>query len=415
MLPMLASAEGPKAVDDEHTLIGGDMADRGTFKVSEIQPNPFRKIDSYPFHEDKLEALRESIRSTGFWDNVVGRLNEDGEPEIAYGHHRLEAVKRELGPVAEVELILRDLTDDDMLRIMARENMEEWGTSVWIEMETVKSAVEAYAEGRIHLPDVPRKTTRGIRYAPGFMKDPFPGDHDHGHQYTGTTLAEFLGWMKPNGRPSPSVEVALSALEMVEAGVLEEDDLKGLSREAAKEAIRGARRVKRRKEKAAEVHEEQASEAEKEAESADNDKDRERARRRAKASREKAQKLKDEGKRAERKAAKTVTRKLREGSIGTKQARDEAEKAAGGKESPAEKRVYANEVADKLCREIINVLDPEHHRVAVKVEEMIRLRDMLSERHRQEIAKNLERVAERATQYAENIRAEKTERQLVGA
>lgn len=105
-------------------------------------------------------------------------------------------------------------------------------------METVKSAVEAYAEGRIHLPEVPQGTAHGrIRWAPRFQKGDRRAAGDHG--YTGTTLAEFLGWQKPSGGPSDAIETALSALEMVEAGVLEEDDLKGLSREAAKEAILG--------------------------------------------------------------------------------------------------------------------------------------------------------------------------------
>lgn len=381
------------------------MSQRRTFKVSEIQPNPFRKIDSYPFHPEKIETLRESIRNTGFWDNVVARINEDGEPEIAYGHHRMEAVKKELGPDAEVELILRDLSDDDMLRIMARENMEEWGTSVWVEMETVKSAVEAYAEGRIHLPQVPENVPDAQRrYAPGFAKGSADGDDDRA--YTATSLAKFLGWTQRDRgrvRESGAVEIALAALEMVEAGVLDEDDLRGLTREAAKEAIRGARRVKRRKEEAAKFHEQQAEEAERQADEAEDEKTRKSARRRSQASRRKAKKLRREGAEAEKKAAKTVTSKLKSGKIGTKQARSEADKVAGRKDE-AEKIVYAQKVAQQISKSIHRLLSSQHHDLAEKVEEMIRLRDMLDESDREEIAKNLDALAERATVYAEQMR-----------
>lgn len=72
---------------------------------------------------------------------------------------------------------------------------------------------------------MPDKTTRGIRYAPHFEQNPEGGDPDPGHQYTAVSLARFLGWTKEvQGRvmPGPAVEIALSALEMVEAGVLDE-------------------------------------------------------------------------------------------------------------------------------------------------------------------------------------------------
>jgi hypothetical protein len=41
-----------------------------------------------------------------------------------------------------------------MLQIMGRENMEEWGTSAWVEQETIRAVVLAYAEGKINLPPV---------------------------------------------------------------------------------------------------------------------------------------------------------------------------------------------------------------------------------------------------------------------
>ena len=90
------------------------------FRVAEIRPNPFRDIERYPLEEKKIEALCESIRTTGFWDNLVARIGEDGKPEIAYGHHRLEAVHRVLGDDAKVGLIIRELDNEKMLQSWSR-------------------------------------------------------------------------------------------------------------------------------------------------------------------------------------------------------------------------------------------------------------------------------------------------------
>ena len=41
-------------------------------------------------------ALTSSIEKTGFWDNLVGR-KMNGEIQIAYGHHRIEALRLATG------------------------------------------------------------------------------------------------------------------------------------------------------------------------------------------------------------------------------------------------------------------------------------------------------------------------------
>src|SRR5262245_24310269 len=100
------------------------------FKLKDIKPNPFRHIERYPIKPEKVAALRESLRTTGYWGNIVARLM-NGTAEIAYGHHRLNAMREEYAkePDKEISLLIQDLDDEAMLQIMARENMEEWGTS----------------------------------------------------------------------------------------------------------------------------------------------------------------------------------------------------------------------------------------------------------------------------------------------
>src|SRR5881392_1032941 len=114
------------------------------FKIEDIQSNPFRHLEHYPIRRDKVEALIRSINTTGFWENVVGRLIDDGKAQLAYGHHRHLALQELYPPDHEVDLIIRDLDDTAMLRIMAAENQEEWGTSALVEFETVYAVVQAY-------------------------------------------------------------------------------------------------------------------------------------------------------------------------------------------------------------------------------------------------------------------------------
>jgi ParB-like chromosome segregation protein Spo0J len=115
-------------------------------KVKDILPNPFRKTNRYPIMREKVLALRESIKETTFWDNIVARKVDGGKVEIAYGHHRLQALKDELGGDAEVNLIVRDLSDEEMFKVMARENLEEWKHDASIARETVRSCIEGYTK-----------------------------------------------------------------------------------------------------------------------------------------------------------------------------------------------------------------------------------------------------------------------------
>jgi hypothetical protein len=108
--------------------------------VSKIRANPFRRIASYPIDKAKVEALKTSIRETEFWDNILLR-EKPGKPglyELAYGHHRLQALK-ELG-IAEIDVPVKDLDDATMLRIMAGENMDVYRSDPRVINETVQAA-----------------------------------------------------------------------------------------------------------------------------------------------------------------------------------------------------------------------------------------------------------------------------------
>jgi ParB/RepB/Spo0J family partition protein len=107
--------------------------------VSLIDTNPYRHIDKYPINREKVEALKTSINQTGFWDNILLRPSGD-RYQLAYGHHRLTAIK-EL-ELDMVDVPVRELDDATMLRIMANENMDEWKASPAVINETVYAAKE---------------------------------------------------------------------------------------------------------------------------------------------------------------------------------------------------------------------------------------------------------------------------------
>jgi len=90
--------------------------------LNELKPNPFKKyINGGVLNPQKIELLKESIKQDGFWDNVICRKNGNGY-EIAYGHHRLEAAKQVLGLNQEIDIPVKELSDEMMIRIMGNEN-----------------------------------------------------------------------------------------------------------------------------------------------------------------------------------------------------------------------------------------------------------------------------------------------------
>ena len=208
------------------------------FPLGKIKPNPFRYMDRYPIQRDKVEALKQSFRRTGFWENIVAR-EVRGHAEIAYGHHRLVALREEMGPRAKVPLIVKDLDDGAMLQMMARENMDERRTSAVVEQETVRAVVEAYAAGRITLPEIPKDTKKTvIRHVPSYVQGEETGDAQE-HPYTATAIAEFLGWA------DPKIHTTLSALELIEQEVLKEGHFEGLTTKQAEALTTETRKTKR--------------------------------------------------------------------------------------------------------------------------------------------------------------------------
>lgn len=182
-------------------------------KVRDVHPNPYRNIEHYPLNKAKIMSLTSSIEKTGFWDNLVGR-EVDGKVQIAYGHHRIEALRLATGYGYDFEfdLPIKDIDDGTMIQIMANENMQEWGHDISVIDETVKVTKKYLEDNFDFLAAKKSNNTKANNVKAASGKD----------------IAEFLGW------PNHKVTTSLRRIEAIEGGKVSEVALKTFEPEKSK-------------------------------------------------------------------------------------------------------------------------------------------------------------------------------------
>lgn len=315
--------------------------------LSKLKPNPFRRLDEYPIQREKVDAIKESIESTGFWGNIVAR-EVNGEYQIAYGHHRLVALQESLKKNDPVDVIVRKLTNEQMVQMMARENMEEYGTSAWVELETLRAVLDGIASGDITPPPVKKNTPKTqiieLRDGPRVV------------QYTKAGIAKLVGWVSSTNsgnseRPNEACDIAFKALEMLDAGFVKEADIRGLTRNQMKVLIQSQSAIYAANMRHAKAQEQNAEWAEQAAEIAETPSEKRRHEK-------KAEILRMEAKQLEKKAAadakvfgKQIAEKVRRGELSVRDIRKEAEQR-----KPTVARQTAPDV-DGLAEKTIAVLD----------------------------------------------------------
>lgn len=197
--------------------------------LSKLRDNPWRDRKLNPIDPERVEALSESITTTGFWIGMYGRKMSDGIVELAFGHQRAEAAKAidtgdalaaaKSAGLKSIPVALQDFTDGEMLMRMTRENLRGDLPAV---KEAVSAAVRALAEGKIEIPAPERTNPNSIRYAPSFIPGKKPTSlSEREVPYTAGTLARFLGGIyirKNKGilEPQNSVVAALGIFELEE-------------------------------------------------------------------------------------------------------------------------------------------------------------------------------------------------------
>ena len=95
--------------------------------VDRVLPSPWRDFGRYPLAEERIQTIEGSIKDTGLWPVFLGRWSptREGFVEMAFGHTRLEAAKRQ--GIRSIEIEIRELSDEQMLRIMVLENATQIG------------------------------------------------------------------------------------------------------------------------------------------------------------------------------------------------------------------------------------------------------------------------------------------------
>lgn len=171
-----------------------------TKTLANIKPSPFRDLSTYPFNQNKLDALQRSIHDVGFWEGVIGRRKGSGV-EIAFGHHRVEAAR--LAGLSKVPVIIRDLDDKQMLQFMGRENLEDYNSDFLVMLESWRVA-KASKFG-----DVSLQKAEPIE------------------------IARLLGWTTVKGRANegmnPTAAACSAASNLLDGGYLKLKDLAGLT------------------------------------------------------------------------------------------------------------------------------------------------------------------------------------------
>jgi ParB-like nuclease domain len=392
-------------------------------RIRDILPNPYRNIDHYPILRPKVDALKASFEKTEYWDNLLGRLNDKGQFELSYGHHRrvalLEHFKDE--PNRKVEVIVKKLSDAEMIQIMAAENMEQWGTSAIVEIETVEAVVKAYAAGKIQLGKLsPTTHKEALRYAPSFI----PNKDDRSvatKPYTSLMIGEFLGWVskdpksKDGIRSSEKVRIALTALQYMEEGLVELSDFADMTSSGINAVITEARQARSYKESRAKQAEELAEMHRREAEQLKKAEERARARKEDELAREKAaeraeairaealkrheaRQFHKEGQKVASKVSKAVSAHLRSGG-GVKTAFDVAVKAAPihERKGPPNIELYLQ----KALSEIWDFCVEDKH--AEKLNRVLEFKDELDEHVLRNAERTLLDVRDRMQRWAEQF------------
>jgi len=182
--------------------------------IEQVDANPFRRLGDYPYVERKVEALMRSIQDVGLWEGIIGRM-VGNRVEIAFGHHRAEAARR-VGLDA-INVIIRDLNDEQMLGFMGRENMEDYNADFLTMLETWEAAVA-------HLCPL-----------------------SDGHKTQPVEIAKILGWTQvrtPSGRHindavqmNRTAEACNSAFTLIRDGYVKRGDLHDMTVNDAREIL----------------------------------------------------------------------------------------------------------------------------------------------------------------------------------
>jgi len=293
--------------------------------LDRVSPNPNRDLRLNPLDDEGIQKLKESIVRNGWWDNVVVRHhpNKPGYYQLAYGHHRLAALKAlakiDQNTYGVAEFIVRDdLSDWQMYCFMVDENESQTRITPAGLEENVRSGVSMLEQILIDCPTLEdfRARIPENRIAPrGAMRDD-PTVQSYGKVRNavldgGRIGVNFLMRELPGSasKRKAALQVALDSYygDREKKAAEQAAEAKRKSAELAKaraEEMRQAEKAKQAEEEAEqrrlEAEQKLREEEQKEAERVSREK--EASERRKKAAEERARKAKEEAEEAKREA-----------------------------------------------------------------------------------------------------------------
>jgi hypothetical protein len=160
---------------------------------------------------------RREQQDTGFWDNILAR-GYDGRVQIAYGHHRLEALRRIKNLTDMVDIPVKTFTDATMIQIMANENMEEWRLGAKVIDEMVRVTKKFLEENLGEAKKYSQLEKVNL----------------DAHSIGVACISRFLGWN------TTRVSNSLERLRLIEEGTLDKEAVESMpSDNAARELVDG--------------------------------------------------------------------------------------------------------------------------------------------------------------------------------
>jgi hypothetical protein len=201
------------------------MSELKTLAIDKLDPNPWRDgtgnatwksvEKTYGYDSGKIEELRASIVKNEVWEGILARPVAS-RYQIAFGHHRIAAALLE--NVKSVPIIVRDLTDEQMLTFMANENSTYGGSNFPLGvMNPVAALLSAYAAGVVDLTPDPKSNDKHIRML-NTTCSASP------KSYTVNSVAAHFGWVRDgSGQALPKVGIALDLLDYEKRGLLNQE------------------------------------------------------------------------------------------------------------------------------------------------------------------------------------------------
>jgi hypothetical protein len=194
-----------------------------TVKIADIQSNPFRTDEAYRYNQEKIEALKESFTNTSYWENLLARKTKTGAIQLAYGHHRLEALRQLVDEgkdeYKEIKLNIRpesQLSNERMLMILVQENKDDW-------RDVPENFCMSLLQVRAHLhnilnscKDVGEFVARVAKSAPAIKMNAKSFSRAKNNGIGASTIAQFLGetWSR---------QMIQEGLQLIEAGEQSEE------------------------------------------------------------------------------------------------------------------------------------------------------------------------------------------------